>query len=411
MTRTHRRHCAALKDRFGSFVRIRSSAKHTSVTLASARMVSPACGWAPLLIVFKVDCPWWACLKVGHVLRAIKLSTTLTHWERLQPLNLSLKPHFYVVAWFTALCGIWVCMVWYECACFPRFQSFPLGAMLFLWHMCWHGSAESYAVSSLERRLAGDGLRFQCITVFTAVACWPWRPDVIPSIPCAGTFNNTGSVSDAGRGLQGTLTVTPPFMRKRVIQQLLVGDLADLADEGLYQLLPSGSKKLHAGKKNELTESLAKSKQQTLNPSPWKKSQTNRRHVGKSGLAEDTLCYVSLEQRVFHQLKQSHAESQLVQALRDTVFPELNLMSYLSCKSDLALPTIRHILRGRPTDEAAELDRSLTKALMNERKTSTPVKKTVPMTDYAGLPPVTVSRKPQSQGYPHPWLLPMEWED
>lgn len=223
-----------------------------------------------------------------------------------------------------------------------------------------------------------------------------------------------GSVSDAGRGLHGTLTVTSPLTRKRIIQQLLVGDLADLADEGLYQLLPSGTEKLHAGKKKDLKNqdsgTLAKSKQQMLHPSLWKKSQTNR-SVGKLGLGEDELCYVSLEQRVFHQLKQSHSENQLVQALRDAVFPELNLKSYLNCKSDLALPTIRHILRGRPTDEAFELDRSLTKALMNQKKTSTAIKQSVPVTNYGGLPPAYVPRKPHSPGYPHPWLLPMEWED
>lgn len=218
-------------------------------------------------------------------------------------------------------------------------------------------------------------------------------------------------MSDAGRGLHGILTVTSPLTRKQIVQQLLVGDLADLADEGLYQLLPSGSEKLHAGKKKDLknqqSKTLAKSKQQTL----WKKSQTNR-SVGKLGLAEDALCYVSLEQRVFHQLKQSHTENQLVQALRDSVFPELNLKSYLDCKSDLALPAIRLILRGRPpTDEAFELDRSLTKALMNQGKTSTAIKKSVPMTNYGSLSPATASSKPHSQGYPHPWLLPMEWED
>lgn len=221
------------------------------------------------------------------------------------------------------------------------------------------------------------------------------------------------AVSDAGRGLQGTHTVTSPLMRKRIVQQLLVGDLADLADEGLYQLLPSGPQQLRAGEKKDLkdrqSEMLAKSKQQMLNSSLRKKSQTNR-SVGKFGLAEDTLSYISLEQRVFHHLKQSHAENQLVQALRDAVFPELNLKSYLDCRSDLALPTIRRILRGRPTDEAFELERSLTKALMNQGKTSTVIKKIVPVTKYGGPSPAA-PRKPHSQGYPHPWLLPMEWED
>ena len=210
---------------------------------------------------------------------------------------------------------------------------------------------------------------------------------------------------NAGRGLQGTLTVASPLKRKQIVQQLLVGDLADLADEGLYQLLPSGSEKLYASKKKDQGETLAKSKQLTLNPSPWKKSS-----VGKFGLAGDALCYVSLEQRVLHQLQQSHTEYKLVHALRDAAFPELNLKSYMDCRSDLALPTIRHILRGRPTDEAFELDRSLTKAWKNTRKTSTAIKQNVPVTD-GGLSPATVPGIPLSQAYPHPWLLPMEWED
>lgn len=222
-------------------------------------------------------------------------------------------------------------------------------------------------------------------------------------------------MSDAGRGLHGTLTVISPLTRKRIVQQLLVGDLADLADERLHQLLPSGSQKAHAGKekdyRDEQSESLAKSKHQVLNPSLRKKSQTIH-PVGKLGLAGDALCYVSLERRIFQQLKRAHTEKQLVHALKDEVFPELNLKSYLDCKSDLALPTIRHILRGRLTDEAFELDRSLTKALINRRKTSTAnIKKSVPVTKYTSLSPATVARKSTSHGSPHSWLLPMEWED
>ncbi|CAN9499335.1 unnamed protein product [Ophioblennius macclurei] len=214
-----------------------------------------------------------------------------------------------------------------------------------------------------------------------------------------------------GRGLHGTLTVTSPFTRKHIIQQLLVGDLADLADEGLYQLLPAGSETLHAGKrknlKNQQSETLTKTQQQALKPSLQKKSQTNR-HVGTLRMGEDTLCYVPLEHRVFHQLRQSHTENQLVRTLREAVFPQLNLKSYLDCKSDLALPTVRHILQQRPTDEAVELDRSLTKALMKHRKTST---SSVAKANHGALSPAAASRVPHGQGYPHPWLLPMEWED
>lgn len=219
---------------------------------------------------------------------------------------------------------------------------------------------------------------------------------------------------DAGRGLHGTLTVSLPFMRKRVVQQLLAGDLADLADEGLYQLLPSGSLTLaRAGKRkdpmSQQSVTLAKPKQQTKNPSLWKKSQTNC-YVGKLEMAENTLCYTSLEQSISHELKQSHRENKMAETLKNAIFPELNLKSYLDCKSDLALSTIRHILCRRPTDEALELDRSLTKAVMNLRKTTMATKQGGSRTRHGALSS-SVPQKPLSQRNSHPWLLPMEWED
>ncbi|KAM8890869.1 carbonic anhydrase 12 isoform 2-T4 [Spinachia spinachia] len=215
-----------------------------------------------------------------------------------------------------------------------------------------------------------------------------------------------------GNGPQGTLTGPSPLRRKQIVQQLMAGDLADLADEGLHQLLPSGSEKGPSKKKvfrDQESETPAKSKEQTLNSALWRKSQTDGL-VGKLGLAEDTLCFVSLEQRVARQQKLIHAEDQLVQALRDAAFPELNLKSYLGCKSDLALPTITHILHGRPTDEANELEHSLKKAF-GKKKTSTAVKQTVPGTKSGGFHTAAVARKPHSQAHLHPWLLPMEWED
>ncbi|XP_068596030.1 carbonic anhydrase 12 [Brachionichthys hirsutus] len=213
-----------------------------------------------------------------------------------------------------------------------------------------------------------------------------------------------------GRGSHGIRTVASPLTRKRVVQQLLAGDLADLADEGLHRLLPSGSEKLHAGKRkgfeNQKSETLMKSRQQTLNPSLLKKSQADG-SVGVAALTEGGLCYVSIERRLSQQLKQSHSQTQLAQALRDRVFPELNLRSYLDCKSDLALPTIRHILRGQPpTDEAFELDRSLTKYATNQKKASTAGEQSVPVVKtYGGFTFNTASRKPHGQGLLVPLLV------
>uniref|UniRef100_A0A8C6SPE9 Carbonic anhydrase n=1 Tax=Neogobius melanostomus TaxID=47308 RepID=A0A8C6SPE9_9GOBI len=206
-----------------------------------------------------------------------------------------------------------------------------------------------------------------------------------------------------GKGLQAP-TVSPRFMRKHVVQQLLVGDLADLADEGLYQLLPSLSKLPDANKKELRAQKASKAKKHMLNSSQWK---SEGRSVSMPN--QNALCYVTMEQGVMRQLKQAHAENQLVQALEQEVFPELNLRSYLECRSDLALPTIRHLLSGRPTDEALELDQSLTKALKS-RRTTTGKKKTSGTNNGKHAPPPAPT-KPLGPGHPHPWLLPMEWED
>ncbi|CAL8261901.1 unnamed protein product [Merluccius merluccius] len=217
-------------------------------------------------------------------------------------------------------------------------------------------------------------------------------------------------------GLHGIRTVTSPLVRKQVIQQLLVGDLADLADEDLYQLLPSGpesgaDKKWKAfNKKHGPRTHHANTKKQLLHPP--KKSRKNNHHVGSLGLTEEALCYVSLEHRVRHQAKQSLTVGQLVHALRDLVFPELNLRSYLGCKSELDFSTIRHLIRGRPTDEVLELDGSLRRASigLNKMFPSVASKHGVPATKYEGFSNAA-GPKSQPQGFPHPWLLPMEWED
>ncbi|KAM8860511.1 carbonic anhydrase 14 isoform 3-T3 [Synchiropus picturatus] len=200
-----------------------------------------------------------------------------------------------------------------------------------------------------------------------------------------------------GSRAAGPLAVSSPLTRRRVIQQLLVGDLADLADEGLYQLLPSGSEK--PGQKKDLKTLEGWSAARALR----KKSQSDR-SVRKLKLAQEALCYGALEQKVFLQLKATHSENQLAQTLRDQVFPELNLRSYLECKSELALPTIRHILRARRTDEAVELDHSLTRALRNHKPAPAAGK-------HGDVSRTYVPKKPHSSSQAHPWLLPMERED
>ncbi|XP_042182665.1 uncharacterized protein ca12 [Oncorhynchus tshawytscha] len=278
-----------------------------------------------------------------------------------------------------------------------------------------------------------------------------------------------------GRGLQGaTQTVTSPFLRRQVINQLLDGDLADLADQdglnqlldgdladqdglnqlldgdladlvdqdGLNKLLPKkprapgkkGWTQSHIGSKhyqntgsqtqNSLQQQRSKPNKvpsggtgaARLVPSPWK-NQQNRQPVWKLGLSEDMLCYVSLEQDVSRQLSRgrspTHTDTQLVQALRETLFPELNLRSYLGCKSDLALFTIRQLLRGRSaTDEALELDQAIVKALGGTgQRGSTAQQQTKTLSKHqTGFAPAPAA-VPKKPNQPIPWLQPMEWED
>lgn len=211
-------------------------------------------------------------------------------------------------------------------------------------------------------------------------------------------------MSNAGNGLSGIPTVTSPFRRKQIVQELLVGDLADLADERLHQLLPGGSQKFQPGrKKDAMRDTEVKSKQHWLNSSPLKKSHTVT-SARKLGLAKEALCFRCIEDKIRHQLRQSHKEMQLVQTLKDTIYPQLSLKSYLECKSDLSLPTVRHILRGRPaTDEANELDLSLRNALKTQQQKK--MFATVKKRKESSFGPATVPKQP------HSWLLPMEWED
>ncbi|KAM6960616.1 uncharacterized protein ca12 [Aplochiton taeniatus] len=219
-----------------------------------------------------------------------------------------------------------------------------------------------------------------------------------------------------GRGLHGTLTVTSPLLRKHIVQQLLVGDLADLADEGLQQLLaqlrqkpqpaPRWSDEKDPGDSNqEWRGSNAAAGGHALVPAPRKKGGQAGRQVGTTPLPEGALCYVCLEQEVSRQLGRTHSEDQLAKTLRDGLLTELNLRSYLDCKSDLAMRTIRWILRGRPTDEASELDLSLAKASLGLTKQQQG------KALYPVHVPAASHRKAHSKVQALPWLQPMEWED
>ncbi|XP_030621171.1 carbonic anhydrase 12 [Chanos chanos] len=198
------------------------------------------------------------------------------------------------------------------------------------------------------------------------------------SVPLAGNYRKPQQMDNRvvlvsfqeGRGLHGTLTESCPVQRRKVIHQLLLGDLADLADERLHQPLPMDTYKAsaanqQANKKSHRSWSQATQKQQQQkkhNPSIWKNPQISR-YVRKSSLS-----FVSLEENVSYHLKRFNAEDKLIQTLRDVASLELNLKSYLDCKSHLSPQTVRQLLHGRPSDEATELYQSLTKATLGQRK-------------------------------------------
>ncbi|XP_056308360.1 carbonic anhydrase 12 isoform X2 [Danio aesculapii] len=218
--------------------------------------------------------------------------------------------------------------------------------------------------------------------------------------------------------------VASPFHRRQVIQKLLVGDLADLADEGLDQLLPKlnlhmdADKKLKRPKKQRQWSQATQKHQWSKNsvpsdngyppsvgkkiPTPW--------YMG----AFDTdkgICFVSLEEQVIHQLERYQARGLMVEALREVIFPELNLRSYLHCRSDLDLQTIRQLIQGRSRDEAAELEQSLTKAILRQMRRQIKRRRKPNIKTTMGHPQATVPKDYNLElAYNHR-PQHVEWED
>ncbi|KAG9281017.1 carbonic anhydrase 12 [Astyanax mexicanus] len=227
-----------------------------------------------------------------------------------------------------------------------------------------------------------------------------------------------------GWALRGTLSVASPTQRRQVIQQLLQGDLADLADEKLHQLLPKIKRKPWAPKewKNDLIHQQSQ-KQRNKVPGPNGKNLPVLKNtdpslsLAKLGINEDALCFISMEKNVSFQLLRRHANEEMVHALKRVVFPELNLRSYLKCKSDLDLQTIRCLLRTRPTDEAAELEQSLTKATRTDRQQTMPLPRSMTpnrgsaLTKLAGQTPITALKNAHNMFPPFYRQIPVEYED
>ncbi len=168
----------------------------------------------------------------------------------------------------------------------------------------------------------------------------------------------------SGAGLHGILSAASPIQRKQVIQKLLVGDLADLADEGLYRLLPKLSPQPGKDKK------LKKTKKQ----GHWSQN-SERAMVKEQGAKQYWLLLFRWEETHQHHGIWEHLirikryalypwRRTLCTNSRDTMqrvwwlklwerlFPELNLRSYMHCRSDIDLQTIRKLIQGRSRDES-----------------------------------------------------------
>ncbi|XP_067235107.1 carbonic anhydrase 12 isoform X1 [Chanodichthys erythropterus] len=220
-------------------------------------------------------------------------------------------------------------------------------------------------------------------------------------------------------GLHGILSAASPFQRKQVIQKLLVGDLADLADEGLYQLLPKLSPQPGVDEKFKKSKKQGQWSQATQKQQWSKNNVQSSSSIGKKtptpwymgALETDKgMCFVSLEENVVHQLERYHAKGLMVEALREVIFPELNLRSYLHCRSNLDLQTIRQLIKGRSQDEATELEQSLTKAMLRQMRRQIKRHRKPSMKTTIGHPQATFPKDYNSAlTYHSPQRV--EWED
>ncbi|KAJ8248738.1 hypothetical protein GJAV_G00227200 [Gymnothorax javanicus] len=217
-----------------------------------------------------------------------------------------------------------------------------------------------------------------------------------------------------GRGLHGTPTVSPASLRREVILHLLAGAPSDYDDEEFKHLQTKALREQGAYKRRADRKS-----RRSLEPTAAKqKKQHSVKHAGgptahakRHGLFKDRLCYSTLERKVHRQLKESRTEHQLVAALKETLFPELNVRSYLACRSELALPTVRYLLHGQPLDKAAEQDLYAALSSYGTQKSSPrhPLHQT--RSKQKGHHQATAQENPQKQAPLSSVFLGWEWED
>lgn len=165
--------------------------------------------------------------------------------------------------------------------------------------------------------------------------------------------------------MQGVDTATTPLRRRQAIQKLLASSLAKATHKEARQIwsrlrhtLDSSKKwenweNKHVSGQSTLKEDLPKLKAGSLLLKLWDSTIT--------GLSEESLCYSAVENRTMLELKKAHLKNRLAEALREVVFPALNLGSYLNGRSELSPFTVRHLLHSQRKHEREKLKNSVMK--------------------------------------------------
>ncbi|XP_077567491.1 carbonic anhydrase 12 [Stigmatopora nigra] len=168
-----------------------------------------------------------------------------------------------------------------------------------------------------------------------------------PQVPLVNVFrkplalDNRVVLTSFKQGVSRHKAVTCTLQRKATVRQLLAGEAEEVLENGL--LSPSVSQAL----RRHTAPTPSKSHAPKLAGTPDKASQPPPATLKE--VAEPTLDLAALLRQKSLEIQQSTTESKsLALSLARAVVPKLNLRSFLSCKSDMAVATVQYLLSGRP---------------------------------------------------------------
>nr|XP_057931027.1 carbonic anhydrase 12 isoform X2 [Doryrhamphus excisus]XP_057931028.1 carbonic anhydrase 12 isoform X2 [Doryrhamphus excisus] len=122
--------------------------------------------------------------------------------------------------------------------------------------------------------------------------------------------------------------------RREIVRKMLTFEVEELLE--IQHLLPNSTRKL-------LQQHIA------ANSKAQEKGQVTSSKI--QDLAKPALAFGSLLVEKTNEAKQSTIPLDVPTALAKELLPQLNLRSYLSCKAQLAIQTIKYLLTGGPIDE------------------------------------------------------------